>query len=132
MNFTVDNIKSAVTTNFEFEIQVSKNVMISRYFTAAGLFIILYDTVLTMEDEVSEFSFLGWTTRLSSSCTHNPRSHSCSHFLCLEVRLVWPGPFGVPKLLYFLNRYPTIASLIAGNYREYKPRPRSYLSYLRR
>lgn len=39
------------------EILVIQNVMISRYFTAGGLVIVLYDTILTIEDEVSGF----WT-----------------------------------------------------------------------
>ena len=37
-------------------IEVTQRVMISRYFTATGVVIVLYDTILTIEDEVSGFS----------------------------------------------------------------------------
>ena len=47
----VDN-ESSLAVNIE--IQVIQNVIVSHYFTAAGLAIALYDTILTMEDELSE------------------------------------------------------------------------------
>ena len=96
----VDNGSSLAA---DMEIQVIQNVVVSRYFTAAGLVIALYDSILTIEDEVSGFG----------------NEHSCCTY-SLEVRLVWPGPFAASKLLYYINRYWTIASLIAGNYRGYK------------
>jgi hypothetical protein len=37
------------------EIQILRNLMISRYFAAAGLVLLLYDAALTMDDEVSKF-----------------------------------------------------------------------------
>src|SRR5258708_9947484 len=37
------------------EVQVVQDVMISRYFTAAGSVVLMYDAILTMEDEVSGF-----------------------------------------------------------------------------
>jgi len=74
--------------------------MISRYFTAAGLVVVLYDTILTIEDEVSRL---------------RAQAHKCTH--SLQVRLVWSGPFAVSKLLYYINRYWTIASLTAANFR---------------
>ena len=37
------------------EVQVIQHVMISRYFTAAGLVVVMYDTILSIEDEVSGF-----------------------------------------------------------------------------
>jgi len=37
------------------EAQIIQNLVCSRYFTAAGLVLLLYDTVLTIEDEVSGF-----------------------------------------------------------------------------
>jgi hypothetical protein len=37
------------------EIQILQHLMISRYFAAGGLVLLLYDTVLTMDDEVSKF-----------------------------------------------------------------------------
>jgi hypothetical protein len=80
------------------EIQLLQNLMISRYFAAAGLVLLLYDTALTMDDEVSKF----------------PTQTSCAY--SLQVRLVWPGPLKVPKLLYLINRYWTSVFLIAANY----------------
>ena len=35
------------------ELQIIRDLVISRYFSAAGLVLLLYDTVLTIEDEVS-------------------------------------------------------------------------------
>jgi len=94
MNSAGDEISSVVN----IEIQVIQNLLISRYVAAAGLVLLLYDTVLTIEDEVSGF------------LTHPSRAHSP------QIRLVWPGPFKIPKLLYYINRYWAIASLIAANY----------------
>ena len=37
------------------EIQIIQHMVISRYCAAAGLVLLLYDTVLTIEDEVSGF-----------------------------------------------------------------------------
>lgn len=37
------------------EVQIIQNVMTSRYFTAAGSVIVMYDAILTIEDEVSWF-----------------------------------------------------------------------------
>ena len=49
---TVDNGNSAIANT---DIEVIQNVMISRYFTAAGLVVVMYDTILTIEDEVSGY-----------------------------------------------------------------------------
>jgi len=77
MNFVFDNLESSISANIEAEIQVIRNVTISRYFTAAGLAIILYDTILTMEDEVSVFS--GWAhEQLICTHTHHALTHSLS------------------------------------------------------
>ena len=38
------------------EIQIIQNVMISRYFTAAALVLVMYDATITMDDEVGVFS----------------------------------------------------------------------------
>jgi len=46
---TIDSEKSAAN----ILIQIIRNVTISRYFTAAGLVVVLYDIILTIEDEVS-------------------------------------------------------------------------------
>ena len=47
---TIDNEKSILAN---IQIQLIQNVMLSRYFTAAGVVVVLYDTILTIEDEVS-------------------------------------------------------------------------------
>ena len=47
---TMDNEKSILAN---IQIQLIQNVMLSRYFTAAGVAVVLYDTFLTIEDEVS-------------------------------------------------------------------------------
>lgn len=82
------------------ETQILQNLTISRYFGAAGLALLFYDTMLTMEVEVSVY-------------LAQPRyTHS------LQIRLVWPGPLKLPKVLYYINRYWSIASLVAANYCE--------------
>ena len=43
------------TSIVNVEIQIIQNLVISRYFSAAGLTLLFYDTVLTMEAEVSRF-----------------------------------------------------------------------------
>ena len=50
MNAT-DN-ESSIIANLE--IQIIQNVTLSRYFAAAGLVLLLYDTILTTEEEVSK------------------------------------------------------------------------------
>ena len=47
---TVDHEDSFIVNA---ELQIIRNLVISRYFSAAGLVLLLYDTVLTIEDEVS-------------------------------------------------------------------------------
>ena len=37
------------------EVQIIQNMMTSRYFAAAALVLLLYDTIITMDDEVSGF-----------------------------------------------------------------------------
>ena len=46
----IDN-ETSILANIQ--IQLIQNVMLSRYFTAAGVVVVLYDTILTIEDEVS-------------------------------------------------------------------------------
>jgi len=40
----------------DFLLQIVQSVVLSRYFTAAGLVVVLYDALITIEDEVSRFS----------------------------------------------------------------------------
>ena len=49
---TTDN---KISTLANMMIPLIQNVIISRYFTVAGVVIVLYDTILTIEDEVSGF-----------------------------------------------------------------------------
>lgn len=37
------------------DVQVIQHVLISRYFTAAAVVVLIYDTLLTLNDEVSSF-----------------------------------------------------------------------------
>ena len=53
MNAT-DNKSNGNSIMANLALQVIQHAMISRYFAAAGLVIILYDTIITIEDEVSE------------------------------------------------------------------------------
>jgi hypothetical protein len=53
MNAT-DNKSNGSSITANLAIQVIQPAIISRYFAAAGLVIILYDTMITIEDEVSE------------------------------------------------------------------------------
>jgi len=46
---------SAYSALVNIQIQIIQNVMISRYFTAAALVLVMYDAMLTIDDEVSVF-----------------------------------------------------------------------------
>ena len=48
---TIGDHQKSITA--DSPIPVIQHVMISRYFMAAGVVIVLYDTILTIEDEVS-------------------------------------------------------------------------------
>ena len=64
---TTDN---KVSTLANMKIPLIQHVILSRYFTAAGAVIVLYDTMLTIEDEVSVFSTQGF--KLHSFSTGSP------------------------------------------------------------
>jgi len=81
------------------------NATMTRYTTVAGVVIIIYDYLLTIGDEVRVEH--KWIWRLLNLC------------IALQIRLVWPGPLTVAKLLYYFNRYVSIAGIIASNYRKY-------------
>ena len=60
---TLDNENSILAN---IQIQLIQNVMLSRYFTAAGMVVVLYDTILTIEDEVSGiYSYTGIQVELT-------------------------------------------------------------------
>jgi hypothetical protein len=75
-----------------------------RNVSAAGIIVIIYDCLLTLDDEV----------RLISLYLY--------HFSALpfvpQIRLVWPGPSSLPKGLYYINRYLTIVMVMYTNYRQ--------------
>ena len=64
---TMDNGNSISAS---IQIQLFQHEILSRYFTAAGVVIVLYDTMLTIEDEVSVFSTQGF--KLHSFSTGSP------------------------------------------------------------
>ena len=78
------------------------NVTITRYTTAAAVVILLYDWLITLSDEVRVGNTCIWLFLIL--------------FDALQIRLVWPGPFTIPKLLYYINRYVSIVGIIAYNY----------------
>jgi hypothetical protein len=81
------------------------NIMMTRYTTAAGVVILVYDCLLTIGDEVGDrYTRLRWLLTL---------------FIVLQIRLIWPGPLTVAKFLYYFNRYVSIAGIIALNFRMY-------------
>lgn len=64
------------------------------YVYTVAFTVVLYDPIITTAYEVSVGKF---------PCDLRPTAH------ILKARLVWPGALTVPKLLYYLNRYLTIA-----------------------
>ena len=74
-----------------------------RYIFAMSFSLLLYDTLLTLDDEV-RLIFSVFFPRLTA------RS---------QMRLVWPGPLSLPKLLYYINRYLSIVAAFYANYRQY-------------
>ena len=69
------------------------------YIDTVALTVFLHDSIVIMADEVSESKL---------PCALIPTTH------LLKVRLVWPGALTVPKLLYYINRYVTIAVSLYG------------------
>jgi hypothetical protein len=53
INMNADDNEISVIANIEM--QILQGVMISRYFAAAGLVLVLYDAILTIDDEVSKY-----------------------------------------------------------------------------
>jgi len=93
----MDAINNNYPAIVNIEKQVIQDLMISRYFVAAVLVVVMYDAILTIEDEVSEFmtlthelhSFFGGPLGLargflSSEATllHQPVLHDCDPDSC--------------------------------------------------
>jgi len=51
----MNTIENGISISSNIQIELIHNVMLSRYFTAAGVVVVLYDAILTIEDEVSGF-----------------------------------------------------------------------------
>ena len=80
---------------------------IAGYVNVVAPVILLYDYIITMADEVSE------SRSLNSS---NRTIH-----LLLQVRLIWPGPLAFPKLLYYINRYLSVAVSLSCVFTTFLP-----------
>lgn len=80
-------------------------ITITRYTTAAGVVVLIYDSLLTSSDEVRTAHT--WTWRVLNL------------FVACQVRLVWPRSLTVAKLLYYIIRYVSIVGLVASNYRTF-------------
>ena len=100
MNVTSDSSISSTLSQAGPDILT---VTITRYTTAAGVVILIYDCLLTIDDEVSVRYTWKWLLLILP--------------ITLQIRLVWPGPLTVAKLLYYFNRYISIAGIIASNHR---------------
>ena len=77
---------------------------LTSYLSAMGMVLVQYDCILTLKEEVCLISFTRPASHLSNAL--------------LEIRLVWPGPLSFSKVLYYLNRYIPIVSLLFCNYRR--------------
>ena len=76
-----------------------------------GMVVLHYDCLLTINDEV-------WPGLLA------PLDIPLTFSMGPQIRLVWPGPLSLPKVLYYINRYLSVVYLIFGNYRQYYSSPR--------
>jgi len=73
---------------------------LKRYCSVAGIVLLYYDWLLTLDDEVCLiFSSLYCLTA------------------CSQMRLVWLGALSWPTALYYITRYLTITGLTFSNYR---------------
>ena len=77
---------------------------LTSYLSAVGMVVLLYDCLLTLDNEV----YLIFRTS-----GHPP------HISFLQMRLVWPGALTLPNFFYYLNRYISVAAIILCNYREW-------------
>ena len=80
-----------------------QHITITRYTTAAGMVVLIYDSLLTSSDEVRAAHTWTWQILIL--------------FVAYQVRLVWPRSLTVAKLLYYVIRYVSIVGLVASNYR---------------
>ena len=93
------------TTELALAMQVAWAIRLKQYFSAIGIVLVLYDGLLTITDEVP-------------STISRLRAVSVLAYLFWQMRLVWPGSFNFPKVLYYINRYLTAISMLFSTYRE--------------
>jgi len=80
----------------------------------------------TSPDPFVDPSFEVWAARLTSYLGAMGMvllQYDCLLTLNDEVRLVWPGPLSIPKVLYYLNRYLSFFAMIFCNYQVSGVRP---------
>jgi hypothetical protein len=68
---------------------------VANYVCTTSFVILLYDSIITIADEVSGIN-------CSTFKTHDSVTF-------VKVQVVWPGALSFPKLLYYINRYLMIA-----------------------
>jgi hypothetical protein len=68
---------------------------VANYVCTVAFVILLYDSIITIADEVSGINCSTFKT------------HESVTFV--KVQVVWPGALTFPKLLYYINRYLIIA-----------------------
>ena len=74
-----------------------------RYASVTSPVLLVYDFSLTLDDEVCLiFSFRAYFARLTAYS---------------QIRLVWPGPLSLPKVMFYINRYLAMITAIYSNYR---------------
>ena len=76
---------------------------LTSYLSAMGMVVLLYDYLLTLDNEV---------------CLVDRTSGHLPHISFLQMRLVWQGALTLPKFFYYLNRYVSVVTMIFCNYRE--------------
>jgi hypothetical protein len=68
---------------------------VANYVCTTAFVILLYDSIITIADEVSGINCSTFKT------------HDSATFV--KVQVIWPGALTFPKLLYYINRYLMIA-----------------------
>jgi len=77
-------------------------VTLMRYLSVMGMVLVLYDFLLTLDDEVWLIFCFCFVIHLTA---------------CSQMRLVWPGTLHWPKALFYINRYVSFFGMIYSNYR---------------
>ena len=92
---TTSNLGDPSDPLFGASLDVLKGVFVYQRYTAViPPVILIHDFLLTLDDEVCLiFSYLPCFPPLTA---------------CSQIRLIWPGPLTLPKVLYYTNRYLAI------------------------